>query len=67
MYFVVMVVGDKHGYVVTTDDVDKGGWVDADPIEDFGFETEEDAVYAAKELMAYADSKGYVNAKFYIE
>lgn len=61
-----MVVEKKYSYVVTESDIEMGGFVDANP-EDFGFTSEEEAEKTKKELEKYAEEKGYVNMKFYIE
>lgn len=53
-------------YVATESDIEMGGFVDANP-EDFGFASKEEAEETKKELEKYAEEKGYVNMKFYIE
>ena len=65
-YYINMVVGKKCSYVATESDIEMGGFVDASP-EDFGFTSEEEAEKTKKELEKYAEEKGYVNIKFYIE
>ena len=65
-FYIYMVIGSKYSYVVTESDIEMGGFVDANP-EDFGFTSKEEAEKTKKELENYAEEKGYVNMKFYIE
>lgn len=65
-FYINMVVGDKYSYVATTNDIEMGGFVDADP-DNFGFDTIDEAEEAKKELEEYAQAKGYVKVKFFIE
>lgn len=64
--FIVMVVGDDQRYVLTKDDVERGGFVDATP-EDFGNSYLDEAERIVGELKEYVRQKGYDNVKFYIE
>ena len=66
LFFIVMVVGDDHRYVLTKEDVERGGFVDATQ-EDFGIHSREEADKIFGELKEYAQHKGYDNVKFYIE
>jgi hypothetical protein len=63
-WLVYMYVGDKPcGYIATTDDIDKDGWVDIN-VEDFIFASEEDADEAIASFCAYCKEKEYQNCTF---
>lgn len=63
-WLVYMYVGDKPcGYVATTDDIDKDGWVDIN-VEDFIFASEEDADEAIASFCVYCKEKEYQNCTF---
>ena len=65
-YFIVMVVNGQRRYVLTENDIEIGGFVDAEP-EDFGLTTMEEAEAVMEELKRYANEKGYAGIEFYIE
>lgn len=65
-YLIVMQTGDKFMFVRTENDVDTGGFVDADP-KYFAILGKENAEKEMNQLKEYANSKGWYGLHFFLE
>ena len=65
-YLISMVLDGKYSYVATLSDYEKGGFVDID-VNNFSFDTIEEAHKIKRDLISYARENGDNTTEFIIE